>query len=438
MNAAVLTVSDGVSAGVREDSSGRPARRAARETRGSRSSGASSPTTPTLIAAAMRELADSGRGVVLTTGGTGLRAARRHARGDALGDRPRGAGSRGGDSRGRDRADAARAALARHRRVCAERRSSSTSRARRAAAATASRCIQPALRHGLELAAGDTTTRAPADVTTGATAPPLRGASRRSCASSTRSSRFRSRTSARSSRSTAWPGARELVWVTVAMVGARTLAMALNRLIDAELDARNPRTATRELPSGALSRAQVARLLRWLSLAVFLVAVFQLDPIVRWLWPIPVALFVVYPYLKRVTWLCHLWLGALPRARAGRRLARDHRDGAVGGVGDRRRRRALGGRLRPLLLALRPRARPRARACTRGPSASASAASSSARAPSTPARSRCSRWPASGSTSRSSTGSASSRRRRCSPTSTRSSGPATCAGSTPRSSRSTA
>ena len=45
------------------------------------------------------------------------------------------------------------------------------------------------------------------------------------------------------------------------------------------------------------------------ALAVFLAAVFQLDPLVRWLWPIPVALFVVYPYLKRVTWLCHLWLG---------------------------------------------------------------------------------------------------------------------------------
>jgi 4-hydroxybenzoate polyprenyltransferase len=46
------------------------------------------------------------------------------------------------------------------------------------------------------------------------------------------------------------------------------------------------------------------------SLAVFLVAVFQLDPVVRWLWPIPVAMFFVYPYLKRFTWLCHLWLGA--------------------------------------------------------------------------------------------------------------------------------
>jgi len=79
--------------------------------------------------------------------------------------------------------------------------------------------------------------------------------------------------------------------------------------VDAEIDARNPRTATREIPSGALSRTQVLALCA-LSLAVFLVAVSQLDPIVRWLWPIPVAMFVVYPYLKRVTWLCHLWLGA--------------------------------------------------------------------------------------------------------------------------------
>ncbi|HEX4929496.1 MAG TPA: UbiA-like polyprenyltransferase [Gaiellaceae bacterium] len=99
------------------------------------------------------------------------------------------------------------------------------------------------------------------------------------------------------------------LWVTVAMVGARTLAMGLNRLIDAELDARNPRTAVRELPAGTLTRVQVLGLCA-LALAVFLAAVFQLDPLVRWLWPVPVALFVVYPYLKRFTWLCHLWLGA--------------------------------------------------------------------------------------------------------------------------------
>jgi len=106
-----------------------------------------------------------------------------------------------------------------------------------------------------------------------------------------------------------WPGLGDLLWITVAMVGARTVAMALNRLVDAELDARNPRTASRELPSGALTRRQVLALTA-IALLVFLVAVFQLDPIVRWLWPVPVAMFFVYPYLKRFTWLSHVWLGA--------------------------------------------------------------------------------------------------------------------------------
>jgi 4-hydroxybenzoate polyprenyltransferase len=106
-----------------------------------------------------------------------------------------------------------------------------------------------------------------------------------------------------------WPGWADMAWITVAMTGARTLAMALNRLLDAELDARNPRTAGRELPSGALTRGQVVAL-SGVALAAFLFAVFQLEPIVRWLWPIPVAMFLAYPYLKRFTWLCHFWLGA--------------------------------------------------------------------------------------------------------------------------------
>ena len=106
------------------------------------------------------------------------------------------------------------------------------------------------------------------------------------------------------------PSVHDLLWITVAMIGARTLAMGLNRLIDAGIDARNPRTAGRELPSGLLRPWHVVGLCL-ASLAVFLVAVFQLDPIVRWLWPIPVIGFVVYPYLKRFTWVCHLWLGAV-------------------------------------------------------------------------------------------------------------------------------
>jgi 4-hydroxybenzoate polyprenyltransferase len=106
------------------------------------------------------------------------------------------------------------------------------------------------------------------------------------------------------------PSAHDLLWITLAMVGARSLAMALNRLIDARIDAANPRTASRELPSGALSTMRVVAFCV-AALALYLVAVWQLDPLVRWLAPIPVAAFVVYPYLKRVTWLCHLWLGAI-------------------------------------------------------------------------------------------------------------------------------
>ena len=106
------------------------------------------------------------------------------------------------------------------------------------------------------------------------------------------------------------PAAQRLAWITVAMVGARSLAMALNRLIDAGIDARNPRTARRELPAGLLTPVQVAGFAA-ASLAVFLVAVWQLPPITHVLWPIPVAGFVIYPYLKRFTWLCHPFLGAV-------------------------------------------------------------------------------------------------------------------------------
>ncbi|MGI8974488.1 MAG: UbiA-like polyprenyltransferase [Gaiella sp.] len=106
-----------------------------------------------------------------------------------------------------------------------------------------------------------------------------------------------------------WPGFASLGWITLAMIGARTLAMAVNRLVDAELDERNPRTATRELPAHTLRPGHVLALCL-VALLLYLGAVVQLDPVVRWLWPIPVVLFAVYPYLKRFTWLCHLWLGA--------------------------------------------------------------------------------------------------------------------------------
>ena len=99
-----------------------------------------------------------------------------------------------------------------------------------------------------------------------------------------------------------------VLWITVAMVGARTLAMAFNRLADAAIDARNPRTAVREIPSGRVS-ASAVWLLCGVSLALLVLSTTQLHPVTRVLWPIPVALFILYPYTKRFTWLCHLVLG---------------------------------------------------------------------------------------------------------------------------------
>jgi len=104
------------------------------------------------------------------------------------------------------------------------------------------------------------------------------------------------------------PPAAVLGWILLAMVGARSLAMALNRLIDADIDAQNPRTAGRELPSGRLAVGQVLAFCA-ASLAVLLVAVSQLPEETWVLWPVPVAAFVLYPLAKRVTWLCHLALG---------------------------------------------------------------------------------------------------------------------------------
>lgn len=104
------------------------------------------------------------------------------------------------------------------------------------------------------------------------------------------------------------PPVATLAWILVAMVGARSLAMALNRVIDADIDAANPRTADRELPSGRLAVGQVLAFCA-ASLAVLLVAVSQLPSETWVLWPVPVAAFVLYPLAKRVTWLCHLALG---------------------------------------------------------------------------------------------------------------------------------
>jgi 4-hydroxybenzoate polyprenyltransferase len=92
------------------------------------------------------------------------------------------------------------------------------------------------------------------------------------------------------------------------MVGARAFAFVINRAVDKEIDARNPRTAGRAIPAG-LVKAWELWIFSAVMLALYLFGVWQLAPITRLLWPIPLAAFVIYPYTKRFTPLCHYWLG---------------------------------------------------------------------------------------------------------------------------------
>ena len=105
------------------------------------------------------------------------------------------------------------------------------------------------------------------------------------------------------------------LWVTVAMVGARTAAMALNRLIDWRIDALNPRTANRHLPRGLVKP--------WETLALALVgfvllawSAFHLNPLTARLLPVAVLFLTGYSYTKRFTWTCHFWLGVTIGAAA--------------------------------------------------------------------------------------------------------------------------
>jgi len=114
---------------------------------------------------------------------------------------------------------------------------------------------------------------------------------------------------------------RELPWIVLAMVGARSAAMGFNRLADHALDARNPRTAGRELPRGALSRAEVW-LFVLLSAAALVFAAAMLNPLCLALSPLALAVVLGYSYAKRFTSLSHLLLGlALSIAPVGAWLA---------------------------------------------------------------------------------------------------------------------
>jgi len=104
------------------------------------------------------------------------------------------------------------------------------------------------------------------------------------------------------------PGSRQLVWIVVAMISARSAAMAFNRVADAAIDAANPRTQTRALPAGTLTPAFVTTFVV-ISCAIFVLAAAQLNRLSLILSPVALAILLLYSYSKRVTRWSHLVLG---------------------------------------------------------------------------------------------------------------------------------
>ncbi len=100
----------------------------------------------------------------------------------------------------------------------------------------------------------------------------------------------------------------DLVWILIAAIGARGLAMALNRIIDRDIDAANPRTEGRHLASGKMD-VHTAWSLAAIFLLMLILGAWMLNEVALMMAWLPVLAFVIYPYTKRFTWLCHLWLG---------------------------------------------------------------------------------------------------------------------------------
>jgi 4-hydroxybenzoate polyprenyltransferase len=104
------------------------------------------------------------------------------------------------------------------------------------------------------------------------------------------------------------PALHQIIWITVAMVGARSGAMGLNRIIDAKIDAVNPRTCNREIPAGKISTA-AALAFTIISLGVLVYAAHELNPLCLLLSPVALLILVVYSFTKRFTWASHAVLG---------------------------------------------------------------------------------------------------------------------------------
>ncbi|RXJ03942.1 4-hydroxybenzoate octaprenyltransferase [Anaerobacillus alkaliphilus] len=105
-----------------------------------------------------------------------------------------------------------------------------------------------------------------------------------------------------------WPTISQWVWITLAMVGARSAAMALNRVIDAKIDKANPRTKDRAIPAGLISTFESIAFII-VSFALLFYSAYQLNMLAVYLLPVAVFFLVIYSYTKRFTWACHLVLG---------------------------------------------------------------------------------------------------------------------------------
>lgn len=105
-----------------------------------------------------------------------------------------------------------------------------------------------------------------------------------------------------------FPTLYQLFWIVVALFGARTAAMSLNRLIDAEIDAKNPRTANRHIPRGAVKKEE-ALVLSIFGFLIMVYSAYKLNPLALKLSPVAIVVLTFYSFTKRFTSLCHLVLG---------------------------------------------------------------------------------------------------------------------------------
>jgi 4-hydroxybenzoate polyprenyltransferase len=104
------------------------------------------------------------------------------------------------------------------------------------------------------------------------------------------------------------PSPRQIFWIAAAMVGGRSGAMAMNRIIDRKIDALNPRTRGRELPSGKLGIRETA-FFAALSFALLILSAYMLNPLCFFLSPVAIFMVIFYSYTKRFTWAAHMVLG---------------------------------------------------------------------------------------------------------------------------------